>query len=115
MAIFSSLNRHQKEAIGLLQIGTFLEYFDLMLYVHMAVFLNELFFPKTDPHTSALLAAFAFCSTWVLRPFGALIFGWIGDNIGRKSTVVITTMMMALSCVIMASAPTYAQIGIGAA
>lgn len=115
MAIFSSLNRHQKEAIGLLQIGTFLEYFDLMLYVHMAVFLNELFFPKTDPHTSALLAAFAFCSTWVLRPFGALIFGWIGDNIGRKSTVVITTMMMALSCVIMANAPTYAQIGIGAA
>jgi len=115
MAIFSSLRRDQKEAIGLLQVGTFLEYFDLMLYVHMAVLLNELFFPKTDPHTAALLSAFAFCSTYVLRPFGALLFGFIGDTIGRKTTVIITTMMMALSCIIMASLPPYAQIGITAA
>ncbi|MCX7353118.1 MAG: MFS transporter, partial [Proteobacteria bacterium] len=78
MGLFSSLTKGQKESIGLLQIGTFLEYFDLMLYVHMAVFLNELFFPKTDPHTAALLSAFAFCSTFVLRPFGALIFGYLG-------------------------------------
>ncbi|WP_395476388.1 MFS transporter [Rickettsia endosymbiont of Pantilius tunicatus] len=41
-----SLTRNQKEAIGLLSIGTFLEYFDLMLYVHMAVLLNDLFFPE---------------------------------------------------------------------
>ena len=91
---YSSLNIRQKEAIGLLSIGTFLEYFDLLLYVHMSVLLNELFFPKTDPHTAALLAAFAFCSSYVLRPFGALIFGYLGDHIGRKSTVIITTMMM---------------------
>ena len=115
MAIFSSLSRQQKEAVGLLQIGTFLEYFDLMLYVHMAVLLNELFFPKTDPHTASLLSAFAFCSTYVLRPFGALLFGWVGDNIGRKPTVVITTIMMAISCIIMANLPTYAQIGVTAA
>lgn len=113
--LFSSLRREQREAIGLLQIGTFLEYFDLMLYVHMAVLLNDLFFPKTDPHTASLIAAFAFCSTYVLRPFGALLFGWIGDNIGRKTTVIITTMMMAVSCMIMANLPTYSQIGISAA
>ncbi len=112
---FKSLSRDQKEAVGLLQIGTFLEYFDLMLYVHLAVLLNELFFPKTDPHTAAILAAFAFCSTFVLRPFGALLFGYIGDHIGRKSTVILTTMMMAISCIIMASLPTYAQIGIASA
>ena len=115
MSIFSSLSRQQKEAVGLLQIGTFLEYFDLMLYVHMAVLLNELFFPKTDPHTASLLMAFAFCSTYVLRPFGALLFGYIGDHIGRKPTVILTTMMMALSCIIMATLPTYSQIGIAAA
>ena len=115
MGILSSLTRQQKEAVGLLQLGTFLEYFDLMLYVHMAVLLNELFFPKTDPHTAALLSAFAFCSTFVLRPFGALIFGYIGDNIGRKTTVIMTTMMMSVSCIIMANLPTYAQIGISAA
>src|SRR4029078_3416045 len=56
----ASLTREQKEAVGLLQIGTLLEYFDLMLYVHMAVLLNELFFPKTDPHTASLLTAFLF-------------------------------------------------------
>jgi len=94
LRFLSSLSSNQKEAIGLLQIGTFLEYFDLMLYVHMIVLLNELFFPKTDPHTAALLTALAFCSTYVLRPFGALIFGWLGDNIGRKTTVVITTLLI---------------------
>jgi predicted MFS family arabinose efflux permease len=74
-----------------------------------------LFFPKTDSHTTALLSAFAFCSAFVFRPFGALIFGWIGDNIGRKTTVIITTMLMAVSCIVMANLPTYAQIGISAA
>jgi MFS family permease len=114
MSILGSLNREQREAVGLLQIGTFLEYFDLMLYVHMAVLLNDIFFPTTDPHTTSLVAAFAFCSTFVLRPFGAILFGWLGDNIGRKSTVIITTMMMSLSCLLMANMPTYAQIGITA-
>ena len=108
------LTREQKEAVGLLSIGTMLEYFDLMLYVHMAVLLNELFFPKTDPFTASLLSAFAFCSTFVFRPFGALIFGYIGDNIGRKHTVIITTFMMATSCIVIANLPTYAQIGISA-
>ena len=107
MGILSNLKRDQKEAIGLLQIRTFLEYFDLMLYVHMAILLNEFFFPKTDPHTAALLSAFAFCSTYVLRPIGALIFGYLGDNIGRKATVIITTTMMSVSCIIMATLPTY--------
>lgn len=80
----------------------------------MAVLLNELFFPKADPFTASLHSAFAFCSTYVLRPFGALIFGYIGDNIGRKATVIITTTMMSLSCILMASLPTYSQIGITA-
>ena len=111
----TKLTGEQKEAIGLLSIGTFLEYFDLMLYVHMAVLLNELFFPKADPLTAALFSAFAFCSTYIFRPFGALLFGWIGDNIGRKHTVIITTFLMAVSCVIMATLPTYQQIGVTAA
>ena len=110
----ASLTQNQKEAVGLLSIGTFLEYFDLMLYVHMSVLLNDLFFPQADPHTTSLFAAFTFCSTFVFRPIGALIFGWIGDNIGRKSCVVITTFMMSISCIIMAMLPTYDKIGITA-
>ncbi len=109
-----SLTREQKEAVGLLSIGTFLEYFDLMLYVHMAAFLNELFFEPADPHFTSLMMSFAFCTTFVFRPVGALIFGWLGDNIGRKSTVIITTFMMAVLCFVMANLPTYAQIGVAA-
>ncbi len=111
---FSQLTKNQREAVGLLSIGTFLEYFDLMLYVHMAVVLNELFFPATDPFTASLMTAFAFCSTFLLRPVGALIFGYIGDTVGRKTVVVLTTMLMAVSSLIVAFLPTYAQIGITA-
>jgi len=110
-----SLTREQKEAVGILSVGTFLEYFDLMLYLHMSVLLNDLFFPKVDPDTKLLLTATTFCTTYILRPFGALIFGWIGDHYGRKVTVVITTTIMAVSCVVMANLPTYDQIGITAA
>lgn len=75
-----SLTCNQKEAMSLLSIGTFLEYFNLMLYVHMAVILNELFFPKSDPKVAFIYSASAFCSTYLLRPFGALIFGWIAEH-----------------------------------
>jgi MFS transporter, MHS family, proline/betaine transporter len=85
-----------------------------MIYVHMAVLLNELFFPKTDPSTGKLLTAFAFCSTFFFRPFGALIFGYIGDKVGRRITVIITTGLMAGSCLVMANLSTYAEIGITA-
>ncbi|WP_375326895.1 MFS transporter [Candidatus Tisiphia endosymbiont of Nemotelus uliginosus] len=110
----TSLKRWQKEAVGLLYIGTFLEYFDLMLYVHMVVLLNELFFPQLDPHTTSIITAVSFCTTYLLRPVGALIFGYIGDQIGRKATVTITTFIMAISCLIMANLPTYKEIGISA-
>lgn len=108
----SKLTRQQKEAIGLLSIGTFLEYFDLMLYVHMAVLLNDLFFPQTNPFTVQLLAATTFCLTYILRPVGGAAIGWIGDNIGRKNTIIMTTFTMSLCCVVMANLKNYAEIGI---
>lgn len=110
--MLAKLSKSQRDAVGLLQVGTFLEYFDLMLYVHLAVLLNELFFPKTDPHTTAILSAFAFCSTYVLRPFGALFFGYIGDQMGRKVAIILSTFLMAVACFFMSILPTYAEIGI---
>ncbi|WP_375318956.1 MFS transporter [Candidatus Tisiphia endosymbiont of Oplodontha viridula] len=59
-----------------------------------------------------MYSAGAFCATYLLRPLGALIFGWLGDNIGRKPTVIITTFMMSAACLVMANLPTYEQIGI---
>jgi MFS family permease len=107
-----SLTREQKQAIGLLSIGTFLEYFDLMLYVHMAVLLNELFFSQDNEFSAQLLSAFSFCITFIFRPIGAILIGRLGDRIGRKATVIITTTVMSISCVVMANLPTYEQVGI---
>ena len=56
-----------------------------------------------------------FCSTFIFRPLGAYVFGRIGDKLGRKSTVIMTTTLMALSCIIMVNAPTYEQVGYFAA
>ncbi|XVN42641.1 MAG: MFS transporter [Candidatus Rickettsia vulgarisii] len=110
------LRRCEKQAMGLLFLGTFLEYFDLMLYVHMAVLLNDLFFkPTANQFSASLLSAFSFCMTFAFRPIGALLIGRLGDSIGRKSTVVITSFAMASCCVLMANLPTYEQIGITAA
>ncbi|WP_341754498.1 MFS transporter [Candidatus Tisiphia endosymbiont of Dioctria rufipes] len=106
------LTSDQKTTVALLLIGTFLEYFDLMLYIHLAILLNELFFPKTDPHAASLLAALTFCLTYIFRPVGVLIFGYIGDNVGYKATIIITTFMMAISCIVIANLPVYEQIGI---
>lgn len=109
------LRREQKEAIGLLSIGTFLEHFDLLLYIHMIPILNETFFPRVeDPKWATLLAALVFCSTYVCRPFGALFFGYLGDNFGRKIPVIITTFIMALSCLIIANTKSFSEIGIAA-
>ena len=108
----TSLTNEQRHAVGLLSIGTFLEYFDLMLYVHMAVLLNELFFPQVDIHIKSLITAAAFCSTYIMRPFGALVFGYIGDNFGRKFTLILTTLLMSFCCLVMTVLPTYAEIGI---
>ncbi len=109
-----SISKEQYESIAVLSVGTFLEYFDLKLYIHMAVILNAVFFPPTDPNAGYLLSAFAFCSTFLFRPLGALIFGYLGDKIGRRSTVFITTSIMGFTCMVMYLLPTYQQIGIWA-
>jgi MHS family proline/betaine transporter-like MFS transporter len=80
----------------------------------MAVVLNALFFPPTDPKSASLLGAFAFCSSFVFRPLGGLIFGWIGDKIGRKNTIFLITFLMGASCFGMYKLPEYSKIGIWA-
>ncbi|WPX96716.1 MFS transporter [Candidatus Bandiella euplotis] len=108
----NALNRNQREAVALLSIGTFLEYFDLMLYIHMAVLLNGLFFSQDNPLTNQLLTTFTFCSTYIMRPVGGFVIGQIGDRFGRKVTIVLTTGVMAGTCITMATLGTYAEIGI---
>lgn len=108
------LSRSQKETIFLVNIGTFLEYFDFKTYVHIAVVLNAVFFPVLDPYASSLLAAFTFSMAYLVRPIGSFIFGVLGDKLGRKNNILITTMSMSISCFFLGSMPTYEQIGITA-
>ena len=59
----------------------------------MSVLLNELFFPKADAYAASLYSIAALCATFIFRPLGALVFGYLGDTYGRKTTVVIITMI----------------------
>ena len=70
------------------------------------------FFPKSDPTVAKLMGVTSFCLTYVLRPVAGVVIGRIGDVLGRKFTIIITTSIMAASCVIMATLPTYAEAGL---
>ncbi len=85
------LTQNQKQSIALVQIGTFLEYFDLYLYIHMAVVLNTIFFPKTDPYTASLLAAFTFSSTFFRQ--SSKRFAMIALLCSLNSSRLLTTLL----------------------
>jgi MFS family permease len=95
--------------------GTIIEWYDFYLYATLAPFFSAIFFPSDNPTTS-LLAAFAtYAAGFLVRPFGAVVFGALGDIIGRKYTFLVTITAMGLSTVLMGVLPTYAQIGVWAA
>jgi MFS transporter, MHS family, proline/betaine transporter len=110
----TKLTKEQRDTIAILSIGAFLEHFDRMLHIHTTVLLNELFFPKTDPLVTNLLLSFSFCASYLLTPIGALFLGHIGDSFGRKNVTILNTSTTAVCCLIVATLPTYEQIGIGA-
>ena len=111
ISTFTELRKEGKLPVALLSTGTFMEYFDLMLYVHMGVLLNELFYDTSDSRNLAILSAIGITITFLFRPIGAVLFGRLGDRYGRKIVLWITTIMMASACFVMANLPTYAQIG----
>jgi MFS family permease len=111
VSVFTS---KEKRVIGILSTGTFLEYFDFYLYMHFATVLNRMFFATGDEFSTYLMTSFAYCSSYLFRPIGALVFGHIGDKYGRKYVIRITMTMMGLSCIGIGLLPTYESIGIWA-
>src|SRR6187200_1037725 len=92
--------------------GTIIEWYDFYLYGVLAAFFSTQFFPKDNP-TAALLASLAtFGAGFAVRPFGAAVFGRIGDIIGRKFTFLVTITLMGGATALVGVLPTYAQIGI---
>lgn len=95
-------------------VGTVFEWYDFFLYGSLAVFFSGRFFPPGN-ETAAFLASLAtFGAGFAVRPLGALIFGALGDRIGRKRSFQITMVMMGLSTVAVGLLPVYAQVGIWA-
>src|SRR5947209_10858373 len=94
--------------------GTVIEWYDFYLYATLAPFFAPIFFPS-DNATASLLSAFAtYAAGFLVRPFGAVFFGALGDIIGRKYTFLVTITVMGLATVLVGVLPTHAQIGIAA-
>jgi MFS family permease len=92
-------------------LGTVFEWYDFYLYATLAPFFAALFFPPGNA-TAALLASFAtYAAGFLVRPFGALVFGRIGDLVGRKYTFLVTILVMGISTALVGLMPTYASIG----
>jgi MFS family permease len=92
--------------------GTIIEWYDFYLYGVLVAFFSTQFFPKEDPNTALLVSLATFGAGFAVRPFGAAVFGRIGDIIGRKFTFLVTILVMGISTAIVGILPTYAQIGI---
>jgi metabolite-proton symporter len=96
-------------------IGATIEWYDFFLYGAVAgLVFNKLYFPANDPFISTLLAYTTFAIGFVARPLGGLIFGHLGDRIGRKSVLVATLLIMGVATVLIGLLPTYQQIGMAA-
>jgi MHS family proline/betaine transporter-like MFS transporter len=107
-------NKGLMKVITASSVGTLIEWYDFYIYGAMSVIIAKQFFPQDNP-TAAFLAALAtFAAGFVVRPFGALVFGRIGDIIGRKYTFLLTLLLMGGSTFAIGLIPGYAKIGIWA-
>src|SRR4051812_32852310 len=101
----------EKKVIFASSLGTVFEWYDFYLYATLAPFFAAVFFPQGN-QTAALLSAFAtYAAGFLIRPFGALVFGRIGDLVGRKYTFLITIVVMGGATFLVGLLPTYESIG----
>jgi MFS family permease len=102
------------KVIGASSLGTLIEWYDFYIFGSLATVLANQFFPKTNP-TAALLSTLAtFAAGFIVRPFGALVFGRLGDKIGRKYTFLLTLVLMGGSTFAIGLIPSYETIGFAA-
>ena len=95
-------------------LGTIFEWYDFFIYGTLASVIGQQFFPSSNPTAALLLVLATFGAGFGVRPLGAILFGILGDKLGRKYTFLVTITLMGLATAAVGLLPTYAQIGIAA-
>ncbi len=104
----------EKKVIFAASVGTVFEWYDFYLYGALAAIIAKQFFTGLDDGSAFIFALLAFAAGFIVRPFGALVFGRLGDMIGRKYTFLVTILIMGLSTFIVGILPNYSTIGVAA-
>lgn len=108
------MSPEEKKVIFASSLGTVFEWYDFYLYGSLAAIIAKQFFSGLDEGSAFIFALLAFAAGFIVRPFGALVFGRLGDMIGRKYTFLVTILLMGLSTFIVGILPNYATIGVAA-
>jgi MFS family permease len=108
------MSAEERKVIFASSLGTVFEWYDFYLYGTLAVIIGNQFFSALDPASRTIFALLAFAAGFIVRPFGALVFGRLGDMIGRKYTFLVTILIMGLSTFIVGVLPNYASVGLAA-
>jgi MHS family proline/betaine transporter-like MFS transporter len=95
-------------------MGNVMEWYDFAVYGYFAMVIGDQFFPATDPAVSLIASFGAFAAGFLMRPIGGLVFGRIGDLVGRQRAMLVSVMAMAVPTVLMSLLPTYGTVGIAA-
>jgi MFS family permease len=109
-----AITPEERKVIFASSLGTVFEWYDFYLYGSLASIIAKQFFAGTDPNTAFIFALLAFAAGFIVRPFGAIFFGRLGDMIGRKYTFLVTILIMGGSTFLVGILPSYASIGIAA-
>jgi MFS family permease len=108
------MTRNERKVIFASSLGTVFEWYDFYLYGSLAPIIALHFFSGVNPTAGFIFALLAFAAGFAVRPFGALVFGRLGDLVGRKYTFLVTIVIMGLSTFLVGVLPTYGSIGIAA-
>lgn len=108
------MSAQEKKVIFASSLGTVFEWYDFYLYGSLAPIIAKQFFSGLDEGSAFIFALLAFAAGFIVRPFGSLVFGRLGDMIGRKYTFLVTILIMGLSTFIVGMLPSYATIGVAA-
>jgi MFS family permease len=108
------ITREERKVIFASSLGTVFEWYDFYLYGSLAAIIAKHFFAGVNETTAFIFALLAFAAGFAVRPFGAIVFGRLGDMIGRKHTFLITIVIMGISTAIVGFLPGYATIGVAA-